>query len=129
MPITYSVDTSRDIIFETWTGTINASDLAAYWREYLADPEVMKCRRTLVDLRAATIVFTGQQLADLIESIAVPMLGGLKWATAVLVAAPAQFGTARQYQVFAESYSDDAIFFDEKSALEWLERQHPDNRS
>lgn len=127
MPITYTIDTSRDIIFETWTGTISASDLAAYWREYLVDPEVMKRRRTLVDLRAATIVFTGQQLADLIQAIVLPMLGDLKWTTAVLVATPAQYGTARQYQVFAESYSGDAIFADENPALEWLECQHPNS--
>lgn len=125
MPITYTIDTGRDIILETWSGTISASDLAAYWRGYLLDPEVMKCRRTLVDMRGAAIEFTGEQLSDLVHTIVLPTLGGLKWATAVLVAAPAQFGTVRQYQVFAESYSWDSIFSDEKSAVDWLERQHP----
>jgi hypothetical protein len=45
--------------------------------------------------------------------------------TAILVGSASQYGTARQYHVFADSYSGDSIFSDEFSALEWLERQHP----
>ena len=129
MHIAYTVDTARDIIFEAWTGTITAADLGSFWRGFLADPEVMKCRRTLVDVRAATIMFTGPELEELVQTVVLPVLGNLKWATAVLVASPSQYGTARQYQVFADSYSGDSIFADEHSALLWLERQHPDNGS
>lgn len=127
MPITYTIDTARDIILERWTGTISAADLGSFWRAFLTDPEVMKRRRTLVDVRAATISFTGPELEDLVHTVVLPVLGRRKWATAVLVASPSQYGTARQYQVFADSYSGDCIFTDEQSALLWLEQQHPDD--
>jgi hypothetical protein len=125
MPITYSVDHSRNIILETWRGTIGASDLASYWRGYLADPDVMSCRRTLVDLREAQISFTGSDLSRLIQTIVLPALQGKRWATSIVVAAPAQFGTSRQYHVFAEAYSTDSIFSDVRAAEDWLIQQHP----
>lgn len=58
MPISYSVDHQKGLITETWTGDIAATDLAAYWRDYLADPDVLAIRRTLVDLRQCRILFT-----------------------------------------------------------------------
>jgi hypothetical protein len=78
MPITYVVDRSRNIIIETWTGRVRAVDLAAYWPIYLADPDVIRCRRTLVDLRHATILFTGAELAALVHTIVLPALHGKK---------------------------------------------------
>jgi hypothetical protein len=77
MPITYTIDSSRDIIFESWTGTISAGDLAEYWREFLANPDVIKCRRSLVDLRAASLLFTGPQLEDVVKTVVLPVLGSL----------------------------------------------------
>jgi hypothetical protein len=126
MPITYALDRSRNLIIETWTGTVHAADLAAHWRTYLADPAVMDCRRTLVDLREADLAFTGTELASLVEALVVPVLGERNWATALLVAAPSQFGKSRQYQVFAESYSTDAIFTAWDAAEAWLLGQNPD---
>lgn len=126
MPIAYAVDRDRNIINETWTGTVTASDLAAYWRTYLADPEVMSCRRTLVDLLEAHVAFTGVELSSLIQTIALPAIGDRKWTTAILVSAPAPYGMTRQYQVFAERYSHDSIFTDRDAALAWLVAQDPD---
>ena len=51
MAITYELDHDLNVIFETWVGTITADSLSKHWCEYLSDPEVLKCRRTLVDLR------------------------------------------------------------------------------
>ena len=55
MPIAYTRDRVHNIINESWTGTVTAGELAAYWRTYLTDPEVMRCRRTLVDLVSHSI--------------------------------------------------------------------------
>jgi hypothetical protein len=57
------VGRARNIINETWTGTVTASELAAYWRTYLADPEVLRCRRTIVDPLDADVVSTGAELS------------------------------------------------------------------
>jgi hypothetical protein len=123
MGITYTIDKNRDVIIEVWDGEITANDLREYWINYMADPDVMKCRRTLVDLRKAIISIRGNELASLIELIVIPKLGQLKWKSALLVEAPIQMGVSRQYNVFAELYSKDEIFHDYDSALKWLLQQ------
>ena len=120
MPITYSIDHDRRIIFEIWTGEITAADLGEYWKRYLADPDVMAIRRTLVDLRQCRILFKGTDLSDLVKSVVIPKLEGRDWKTAIVADEPVQFGVSRQYQVFAENYSQDSIFPEPEAALAWL---------
>src|SRR5690349_5018587 len=110
MPITYTIDREKNLIYETWTGEVRAADLAAYWKAYLADPEVMEIRRTVVDLRASVLGFRGNDLEHLIRTIVLPALKDRKWRSALVVGGPAQFGVSRQYQVYAGLYSKDAIF-------------------
>ena len=120
MPIEYTIDRGKKLILETWTGEVLADDLAGYWKRYLADPEVMEIRRTVVDLRAAVIGFSGMDFGYLIESIVMPALKGRRWMTAIVLERPAQFGVSRQYQVFAERYSHDSIFASVADAEKWL---------
>ena len=61
MPIDYAIDREMKLIFETWIDEVSVRDLAAYWKRYLADPEVLEIRRTIVDLRAAVIGFSGTE--------------------------------------------------------------------
>ncbi len=125
MPITYAVDKTRNIITETWSGAVDADTLGAFWRALLDDPDAMNCRRTLVDLRNAEMVFSGSELSDLVRTIVVPGLGDRKWASALVVGAAAQYGRSRQYQAFADMYSTDAIFNDLHAAEAWLLKQEP----
>jgi len=120
MPITYSIDREKKLITEVWTGEISAECLKAYWQQYLANPEVLEIRRTLVDLRQAEILFRGSDLDALIKNIVLPVLNGRVWKTAIVVEKPFQFGVSRQYQAFAERYSKDAIFRDMVEARHWL---------
>jgi hypothetical protein len=120
MPISYSIDHERSVIVETWTGDVDATELGDYWRRMLADPDAQAIRRTLVDLRHCTVLFTGSQLSDLVRGIAEPRLSGKQWKTAIIVDQPVQFGISRQYHAFAESFSNDAIFDDRDAALTWL---------
>ncbi len=120
MPITYEIDDSTGVIHETWSGEIQAEELEAHWSAYLADPRVLASRCTLVDLRRATIRFKGEELLHAIERLVQPALGELRWRTAILVEDPLQFGISRQYQAFAELYSEDAIFRDRDQAQAWL---------
>jgi hypothetical protein len=125
MPITYTIDQEKKLITEVWTGEINAECLANYWKRYLDDPEVIALRRTLVDLRQAKILFAGSDLNFLIQSIVLPVLNGRDWKTAIVVEKPVQFGVSRQYQVFAEQYSKDAIFYDIEEASHWIAETSP----
>jgi len=51
---------------------------------------------------------------------AVRTLGGRDWRTATVTESPVQYGVSRQYQVFAEGFSVDAIFTDPDEAMTWL---------
>ena len=120
MPITYSVDREKKLIHETWTGEIRVDDLQRYWQRYLADPEVLEIRRTIVDLRASVVNLSWLDLDDLIKQLVVPALKGRKWTTAIVVEGPAQFGVSRQYQAFADRFSNDSILATLWEAEEWI---------
>jgi len=120
MPIQYSINREESLIEETWSGPVSAADLKSYWQSYLANPEVIQLRKTLVDLRHAKIEFLGPELDALIASIVLPVLGDRAWKTAIVVHNPVHYGVSRQYQVFAERYSQDAIFHDLDTARAWL---------
>jgi hypothetical protein len=123
MPITYWIDPAIGVIFEVWKGDVTAADLRRFWAGYLANPQVMELRRTLVDLREAQIQFTGPELMHLVAAVVTPVLQGRDWKSALVVAGPVQYGVSRQYQVFADHYSQDAIFEDYDAALQWLIQQ------
>lgn len=120
MPITYTIDRNKHLIRETWKGEIHAADLGAYWQGYLADAEVLKIRRTIADLREATICFSGLDFDSLIRTTVLPVLHGRTWTTAIVVGNSIQFGVSRQYQIFAERFSNDSIFKDVADAEAWL---------
>lgn len=120
LPISYSIDSAHNLILEVWQGTVTAADLRKYWQAYLADPQVLALRRTLVDLRGADIQFNGRELSELVSTVVVPALKGQDWRTAIVVDQPVQFGVSRQYQVFAEFFSTDSIFDNFDQALQWL---------
>ena len=120
MPISYSIDYENRIVRTVWAGDVTAADVRAHWTRYLDDPVVMALRRTLSDLRTANLLFSGEELYELIRDVVLPQLDGVGWKTAILVAEPAQFGASRQYQVFAGIYSHDTIFHDAERALAWL---------
>lgn len=120
MPITYAFDPRHPILRTVWKGEIRAADLRAFWTEMLEDARALSLQRSLADLRHAELALTGEELDAAIRDIALPRLEGRRWRTAILVGHPAQFGTARQFSVFADSFSEDAIFHDEAEALAWL---------
>jgi hypothetical protein len=120
MPITYAIDRDAKLITETWAGQIRRDDVAEYWRRFLSDPEVMEIRCTLADLRQAEFCITGAELDALVRGIIIPALDGRDWRTALVVGGPVQFGVSRQYQVFAERFSRNAIFRSIEEARAWL---------
>lgn len=120
MTITYSVEHTRGIVISTWTGAITAEVLGDFWQRLLRDPEALRYRRSLADLRGCQLRLTGRELSGLVMDVVRPLLGDLRWKSAILVAEPVQYGVSRQYQVFAAYYSKDAIFDDHDAALRWL---------
>jgi len=123
MPIVYRIDETDSIIIEVWRGDVSIDTLVEHWREYVKDDEVMRLRRTLVDLREATIAFTADELAEAIMQVVVPALDGRDWVTAIVVKHVDQFRVGAQYQSLAMFYSYDSIFSNVPAATEWLLKQ------
>lgn len=121
--IRYVFDRERDLILEEWVGKITRDALSLHWREFVANPVVMDCRRTIVDLSRAEIDLNGEDLKALINSLVVPALNGRKWITAIIAGGLMQHGVSRQYGVYAEIYSTDQIFKTFEEALEWITPQ------
>jgi hypothetical protein len=120
MPISYSIQANGAYILEEWEGTVSIKDLEEYWTKMLADPEVVRIRRTLADLTKADLAFKGHELDSLIRSLLLPKFTGREWKSALVVGSTVQFGISRQYQTFAERYSKDSIFTDRAAAEQWL---------
>jgi hypothetical protein len=123
VPIAYTIDRENGCVIETWSGDVSARELAAHWRRYLADPDVMALRRTLVDLRHSHIVFTAAELSQLVERIVLPALHGMYWRTAIVLGDTDHFEMSRRYHLVAESYSQDSVFSTTEAALAWLRSQ------
>lgn len=120
MPFSYRVDPHSRIVLSTWSGTITAQELGHHWKDVLADPELAGCTKSIADLREAQLAFTGSELATMVGGVLLPGLVGRPWREAILVGAPDQYGTARQYSVYADGVTKHAIFTDEEAALAWL---------
>jgi hypothetical protein len=93
----------------------------------LTDPEALAIRKTLVDVRGSRLLFTGDEMSELVASVVVPLLDGRDWISAILLEQSVHFGVSRQYQMFAERYSKDSIFHDYDQALQWLREPHGDD--
>ena len=120
MPITYRKDIERNYVHVEWIGEITLHFLEKHLVEFFNDPFVISSARDLTDVSKAELNFNGSQFESLINQIVIPLLAGRARKTAIVVQRPDQFGVARQYNVFADSYSVDKIFYDCDSALKWL---------
>jgi hypothetical protein len=120
MGLTYEVDTSAGIVFVYWSGPVTIRDISDHWALMLNDNDALLCGKCFVDVRKSDPRFTGEELRQLVKTVLEPALQGGGWKSAILVEKPVQYGVARQYQVFTETFSEDAIFTDEVAAHEWI---------
>jgi hypothetical protein len=123
MPITYTVDSDRQLIFETWQNKVCAADLREYWFRCLTDPRFNAIRRVLVDMRGATIEFSPAELGQLMSEAAAPHSRTHRWAIACIVESRSQYELSLQYLAFIKTYSRDQIFRDRNVAVSWLSKQ------
>lgn len=120
MAISYLVDEGVGLVREKWAGDISLAEMVLHWRSKLADQKVMRCRRTLVDVRESRFTFQGAELQCLVESILEPELEGAGLRSAMIVKEPVQYGVANQFCAFFSRIGAVEIFQDEAEALEWI---------
>lgn len=118
MPIDYRLE--GGYVRATWRGQVSADDVSAYWNRMFRDPAAYALGRSLTDARGSEPLVTGQELNDLVQMVAVPLLRGKRWRNALLVDQPVQYGIGRQFAVFAEAITAAELFYDEAAAIAWL---------
>lgn len=123
MTITYVVDAGLGAVLSCWTGEVTIAELRAHWAQVLDDPAARALACTVADLSQARLAFHGDDLHRAVHEVAAPRLRGLTWANAIVVAQPVQYGVSRQFQVFSELISDNAIFPTMAAALAWVRRR------
>ena len=124
MTICFEIQHAEELIVETWQGDITIEQLRAYWREILRDEAVMKIRKTLVDLRFATIAFSDEEFDRAVSEIVFPALAGRDWITAIVVNTSRQLQLGSRYHSYAARYSSDVVFSSVDDARRWLMKQH-----
>lgn len=124
MAITYDILHAEGLIVETWQGDVTIEELRAYWADILGSDDVMRIRRTLVDLRFATIAFTDVEFDRAVQEVVLPALQGQDWITAIVVNTSRQLQLGSRYHSYAARYSSDVIFSSVDDAKRWLLKQH-----
>jgi hypothetical protein len=120
LPIAYAVDPDRHLELLVLTGDITARALKSFWKKHRKGPQGLAIRRALVDVRACDLRFTGRELSDFLDTVAVPAVAGRQVRIAILVDTPVQYGVAHQFQVLAGLRSETEIFDEHDKALDWI---------
>ena len=123
MPITYQASNSDGVVTAVWAGDISSADLREHLDRLLRDENAMALRKSLSDLRGATLLFSEQELHSAVREVVAPLLKGRDWISAIVVRTPTQFQMGSRYQGFALAYSRDAIFSSLDEAKRWLLKQ------
>ena len=123
MPISYTVDAERRVVFERWSGSVTAKDISDYWHTLTHDRHALSIRRSLADLRGMEIRFSEVDFFFLIRTVALPGLGNFKWTAAIVADRNAVRALRRQVQIYMQTFSRSMKFSDRDAALEWVLEQ------
>ena len=123
MPISYQASHSEGVVTAVWVGDISSAELREHLGRLLRDENAMALRKSLSDLRGATLLFSEQELHLAVREVVAPLLKGKDWISAIVVRTPTQFQMGSKYQGIALAYSRDAIFSNVDEAKRWLLKQ------
>ena len=124
MPIEYTYDEEKNVLYTRFYGVITDADLKAQGEAVTSDPRVMPGVRELVDLSGVEgedVTSDGLAKNIQIDTMHREKLTGMK--TAIVAATDLQYGLSRMYQALAEVQKSPAVievFREEKAAREWL---------
>lgn len=121
MPIQYRIDPDSGVIFRRFTGDITLDDFERHWRTLFADPELPESLKIISDMRECRLQMHGEDITRLVSDIIEPGLGQRRWYSAVVVAAPVQYGITKQFMAYSHGCGVTDVFYDINEALAWLQ--------
>lgn len=119
MPVSYRIDTARDLVVSVASGVVTDDDLLEHQQRLREDPAFQPSFRQLFDFRQGT---TNQVSGRGVRQLAIAPAFGKGSKRALLVPDDAAFGLARMFQTLRDESENEAIaiFRDEAAALAWL---------
>ena len=120
MPIHYRIDPDSGVIFRRFTGDITLQDFEQHWRALLADPELPDPLTIIADMRECRLLVHGDEVSSLVIDVIEPRLGHRRWFSAVVVAAPVQYGISKQFIAYSRGCGITDVFYDMEEAVSWL---------
>ena len=121
MPIQYRIDPDSGVIFRRFTGDITYQDLEQHWRVLLADPDLPDPLTIIADMRECRLQVHGDEISSLVIDVIEPRLGRRRWFSAVVVAAPVQYGITKQFIAYSHGCGVTDVFYDMEEAVAWLQ--------
>jgi stage II sporulation SpoAA-like protein len=121
MPITYEIDSTRNLIRTTCFGHVRLPDVMAHFDALQRDPNRPDRLDVLLDLRGMTTPPEAPQLQAVADRVS--LVEGLVFgACAIVTNKESMFGMARMFEVLARAhFAAIRSFRDVAEAEEWLE--------
>ena len=120
MPIEYWIDEDLGIVRHEFTGEISRGEFERYWERMLSDPSIPEPLVMMADMREWTLMIDGHDVFHIVRESIAPRIGTRRWIAAAVVSNPAQYGVARQFNAYSDSFGTTGIFNDPDSAIAWL---------
>ena len=120
MPIQYRIDPDSEIILRRFTGDVTFEEFEQHWRALLSDPDLPERLVMVVDLRECNLHLHGDEISRLVITVIEPNLGRRRWFSAVVVAAPVQYGISKQFIAYSRGCGVTDVFYDINEAVAWL---------
>jgi hypothetical protein len=124
MKASYSIYADRGHVVTTFEGSVTLPEMGAYIQTVWSDPRWKPDFNGILDFSAATIDMSDQEIQELSKGMTMdPRCSLGRWAFVVTTAA--NFAKLRKIDPVAELKSTMRIFFDRRSAEEWLISKQP----
>ena len=122
MPLTYTIEPSRNLIVATGTGVLTDDDVMEHRRVLVADPRFSFEMRELSDIRQVTdFRLTPAGIRVMVAADVKMMAAGGMHKLAVVAEENVAYGMSRMYQTLGEpNIRLVGVFRNYKEALEWL---------
>jgi hypothetical protein len=124
MKASYSINEKLGYIVTIFEGSVTLSDLGAHVESIWADPAWKNDFNGILDFSAASLDMSESEIQGLTKAMeSDPRCSFGKWA--FVVATAADFAKIRKVDLVADINATLRIFFDRRSALEWLLTHKP----
>ena len=122
MPISYTIDSTRQLVRTTATGILTDRDVLTHKKVLAADPRFRPGMRELSDVRGVTdLRVTSAGVHAMVAADAAHTVQSGAHQLAIVAGHDVVFGMARMYQTLTEStVSKVAVFRSQEDAIEWL---------